>query len=172
MKRFLVSAAIIVSSNAWATQPENPGNGNGNQVHSENSSSASASASAASHAAAIGVGIGQGGVGGTGLGGEGGAGGIGGAGGVSSASQSYNVEAIRQSPSVFMNAPAPTAPCQATAGGFVSFIAGGGFAASYTLEQCEIRETARIAHGIGEQAMARKILCKAEFAKDLEECRI
>ena len=79
---------------------------------------------------------------------------------------------IRQSPSVFMNAPAPTAPCQATAGGFVSFIAGGGFAASYTLEQCEIRETARIAHGIGEQAMARKILCKAEFAKDLEECRI
>ena len=70
-----------------------------------------------------------------------------------------------------MNAPAPTAPCQATAGGFASFIAGVGFAASYTLEQCEIRETARIAHGIGEQTMARKILCKAEFAKDLEECR-
>lgn len=87
------------------------------------------------------------------------------------AGNTTSFDQVRQSPSVFMNTPAPTAPCQATAGGFVTFIAGGGFAASYTLEECEIRESARIAHGVGQAQMAKEIMCMGKFAKLTLSCK-
>lgn len=115
---------------------------------------------------------------GGGAGGEGGAGGAGGAANAvgGSASNSGNAQAvhfdqIRQSPSVFMNSPAPTAPCQATVGGFLSFIAGAGISGSYTLDNCEIREEARIAYGVGQPEIAKKILCMGKYASKTDECK-
>lgn len=109
---------------------------------------------------------------------EGGAGGAGGAANAvgGSASNSGNAQAvhfdqIRQSPSVFMNSPAPTAPCQATVGGFLSFIAGAGISGSYTLDNCEIREEARIAFGVGQPEIAKKILCMGKYASKTDECK-
>lgn len=117
-------------------------------------------------------GNGYGGLGGTGLGGAGGVG-MGGSGSASNQgiAQSIHFDQVRQSPAVFMNAPAPTAPCQASIGGFLSFIGGVGLAGSRTLKECELRETARIAHGIGRPDMAKRLLCMGEYASQLQECR-
>jgi hypothetical protein len=121
---------------------------------------------------------GAGGLGGNGYGGMGGAGGIGqggnGMGGNASNSgnsQSFHYDQVRQSPAVFMGAPAPTAPCQASLGGFLSFIGGVGLAGSRTLKECELRETARIAHAIGQPGMAKRLLCMGEYASQLEDCQ-
>lgn len=113
---------------------------------------------------------GAGGSGGTGAGGIG-QGGNGAGGSASSTGQSVHFDQIRQSPSVFMSAPAPTGPCQASRGGFFSFIGGAGLAYSSTLDECEIREESRIAAGIGQPEMAKAILCMAKYASRLEECR-
>lgn len=133
-----------------------------------------------------GTGIGNGGAGGNGFGGEahGGAGGVGqggiglggnGTGGDAtnagnSQSASMHIDQVRQSPAVFMNAPMPTANCQATMGGFLSFIGGAGFAVSRTLRECELRELSRSAYAIGQVEMAKFVLCKAEEAKDFKGC--
>lgn len=87
--------------------------------------------------------------------------------------QSMNFETHRSAPSMFMTSPNPTANCQAVlSGGFSAFIFGGIFGAgSYTLEQCEIREEARIAYGIGQQDMAKEILCMSKYAKQTEACK-
>ena len=116
-----------------------------------------------------------------GMGGSGGAGGIGGvgiggSGGTASNSgnaQSVNFDQVRQAPAVFMNAPMPTSPCQATAGGFLSmFIFGGaGVSGSYTLEQCEIREEARSLVGMGRSDLALKVMCMAKYSSRLQECK-
>jgi hypothetical protein len=126
-----------------------------------------------------GVGFGGNAQGGTGLGGLGqggiGQGGIGQGGAATSegSNQSSNVhfDQIRQSPSVFMGAPMPTAPCQASMGGFLSFIGGIGMAGSRTLEECEIRESSRIAHAVGEQKMAKEILCMGKYASQTSQCK-
>jgi hypothetical protein len=134
-----------------------------------------------------GTGIGNGGMGGIGIGGEahGGAGGVGqggfGQGGIgqggaatsegSNQSSIVQFDQVRQSPSVFMGAPMPTAPCQASMGGFLSFIGGIGLAGSRTLEECEIRESARISHAVGEQKMAREILCMGKYASRTSQCK-
>lgn len=114
------------------------------------------------------------GQGGNGFGGMGGAGGIGtGTGGNASNAgnaQSLHIDQVRQSPSVFMGSPAPTAPCQASVGGFLSFIGGIGLAGSRTLEECEIRESARISHAIGQPKMAKQILCMGKYASLTSEC--
>lgn len=119
---------------------------------------------------------GAGGLGGTAYGGIGGAGGIGtGTGGNASNagnSQSLHFDQVRQSPAVFMGAPMPTAVCQATAGGFLSFIGGAGFAASFTLAQCEIREEARSLAALGRPDLGLKIMCaSAKYTSQLDECR-
>jgi hypothetical protein len=85
-------------------------------------------------------------------------------------SQSFHYDQVRQSPAVFMGTPAPTAPCQASLGGFLSFIGGVGLAGSRTLKECELRETARIAHGIGQPGMAKRLLCMGEYASQLPDC--
>jgi hypothetical protein len=79
----------------------------------------------------------------------------------------------RQAPSVFMSAPMPTAPCQATAGGFLSlFIFGGaGLNGSYTLDECLIKEEARHWVSVGDLTIAKKVLCMAKFSKTLPECK-
>lgn len=119
---------------------------------------------------------GAGGLGGTAYGGIGGAGGIGtGTGGNASNagnSQSLHFDQVRQSPAVFMGAPMPTAVCQATAGGFLSFIGGAGFAASFTLAQCEIREEARSLAALGRPDLGLKIMCaSAKYTSQLDECK-
>ena len=123
-------------------------------------------------------GNGYGGLGGTGYGGLGGAGGIGGAGGNGTgtgtggdASNALHIDQPRQSPAVFMAAPLPTAPCQASMGGFLSFVGGIGLAGSRTLQECEIREEARMLGGIGRQDLALKVMCMAKYTSQLEECR-
>jgi hypothetical protein len=133
-----------------------------------------------------GTGIGNGGTGGTGIGGEahGGAGGIGqggiglggnGTGGEAtnagnSQSASMNINQERQSPAVFMSAPLPTAPCQATMGGFLSFIGGIGLAGSRTLQECEKRESSRIAYIIGQPKMALELMCMTEYGAKTSAC--
>ncbi len=119
---------------------------------------------------ATGGGGGMGGAGGVGLGGAGGVG-LGGAASNDGNSQSTTYEQVRQSPGVFMNAPAPTAPCQASRGGFLSFIAGAGIAYTETLEECEIRETSRIAHGVGQAQIAKEVLCMGKYARLTAACR-
>jgi hypothetical protein len=111
--------------------------------------------------------------GGTGFGGAGGIGtGTGGNASNTGNSQSLHFDQIRQSPAVFMGAPMPTAVCQATAGGFLSFIAGAGFAASFTLQQCEIREEARSLVGLGRPDLALRVMCaNAKYTSQLEECQ-
>jgi hypothetical protein len=85
-------------------------------------------------------------------------------------SQAMHFDQVRQSPAVFMGAPMATAPCQASMGGFLSFIGGIGLAGSRTLEECELRELSRIAYSIGQPAMALHVLCKAKYASDFEGC--
>jgi hypothetical protein len=126
-----------------------------------------------------GTGIGNGGMGGSGFGGEAhggvGQGGSGTGGAATNAgnnqSASMHFDQVRQSPAVFMGAPMPTAPCQASMGGFLSFIGGIGLAGSRTLEECEIRESARISHAIGAQKMAMEILCMGKYASRTAECK-
>ncbi len=120
-----------------------------------------------------GTGIGHGGEGGNGFGGTGGIGQGGAANNAgNSLSTSIQYDQVRQSPAVFMSAPMPTAVCQATAGGFLSFIAGAGFAASFTLDQCEIREEARSLVGIGRPDLALRVMCgNAKFTSKLAECQ-
>lgn len=122
---------------------------------------------------------GEGGSGGNGFGGMGGVGGIGQGGSAVGGNatntgnvQSLNFDQVRQSPAVFMSAPMPTAVCQATAGGFLSFIGGLGVAASFTLDQCEIREEARALAGLGRPDLGLKIMCaSAKYTSQLEECK-
>lgn len=86
--------------------------------------------------------------------------------------QSIHFDQIRQSPAVFMGAPMPTAVCQATAGGFLSFIGGAGFATSFTLAQCEIREEARSLAALGRPDLGLKIMCaSAKYTSQLDECK-
>ena len=125
-----------------------------------------------------GTGIGNGGMGGTGIGGEahGGAGGVGQGGAATSEGSNQTsivqFDQVRQSPSVFMGAPMPTAVCQATAGGFLSFIGGVGLAASFTLSQCEIREEARSLVGMGRPDLALQVMCmNAKYTSQLKECK-
>lgn len=121
-------------------------------------------------------GVGHGGLGGTGEGGhaEGGIGHGGDATGGEATNagnaQSLSTHQVRQSPAVFMGAPAPTAPCQASLGGFLSFIGGIGLAGSRTLEECEIRESGRIAHAIGQPEMAKEIVCMGKYAAKTRAC--
>lgn len=126
----------------------------------------------------IGMG-GAGGLGGSGGLGMGGAGGIGGQGGDGTGgaannignAQSIHFDQVRQSPSVFMGAPMPTSPCQASMGGFLSFIGGVGLAGSRTLEECEKREASRAAFGIGQAQMALEIMCMTEYGSKTSVCR-
>lgn len=142
---------------------------------SDNSSSQSTAFGGEGGNAAGGMGgIGQGGSGGTGIG-NGGTGGLGQGGAATNEgnhqSASMNFDQVRQSPSVFMNAPMPTAVCQATAGGFLSFIGGAGFGMSYTLNQCEVREEARTLVGLGRPDLALKIMCmNAKYTSQLPQC--
>lgn len=132
--------------------------------------------SSVSHGGAGGVGNGFGGAGGVGEGGhaEGGTGighgGDGTGGEANNAGNTLQTNQVRQSPAVFMGAPAPTAPCQASLGGFLSFIGGIGLAGSRTLEECEIRESSRIAHAIGQPQMAREIVCMGKYAAKTRAC--
>jgi hypothetical protein len=79
----------------------------------------------------------------------------------------------RNAPAVFMGSLFPTAPCQGTANGFLSaFVFGGvGGGMSFTLEQCEIREEARVAYGIGQPEIAKEILCMAKYASQTKFCK-
>lgn len=120
-----------------------------------------------------GTGIGHGGAGGEA---HGGTGGIGQGGAATNAgnnqSASMHFDQVRQSPSVLMTSPMPTAVCQATAGGFLSFIGGAGFGMSYTLDQCEIREEARSLVGMGRPDLALQVMCaNAKFTSQLPSCR-
>jgi hypothetical protein len=128
--------------------------------------------------------ISHGGAGGLGGNGYGGLGGMGGAGGIGQGgngtggnasntgnSQSFHYDQVRQSPSVFMGAPMPTGPCQASLGGFLSFIGGVGLAGSRTLEECEKREASRIAYSIGQQQMALEIMCMTEYGAKTSVCK-
>lgn len=121
-----------------------------------------------------GTGNGYGGAGGVGEGGhaEGGIGHGGDATGgeANNAGNTLQTNQVRQSPAVFMGAPAPTAPCQASLGGFLSFIGGIGLAGSRTLEECEIRESGRIAHAIGQPDMAKEIVCMGKYAAKTRAC--
>lgn len=129
---------------------------------------ASDSSSAQSNSSSMAAGNGFGGMGGTSYG----AGGVGtGTGGSSINSQSLHLDQVRQSPAVFMGAPMPTAPCQASIGGFLSFIGGIGLAGSRTLEECEKRESSRIAHSIGETRMAFEIMCMTEYGSKTSSCK-
>jgi hypothetical protein len=168
-KTFILLLLILILAygavDAWAD----------NQSSTSHSSS---SGGAGGLGGAGGTGIGNGGTGGNGFGGEahGGAGGIGQGGAASNAgnnqSSSMHFEQIRQSPAVFMSAPMPTAVCQATAGGFLSFIAGAGFAASFTLSACEVREEARSLVGMGRPDLALKVMCRnAQYTSQLDECK-
>lgn len=118
-------------------------------------------------------GIGYGGMGGTGGLGMGGNGGNGTGGAANNAgnSQSFSIDTPRQSPAVFMAAPPPTAVCQASLGGFLSFIGGIGLAGSRTLEECEMRESARLAHSIGQNQIALEIMCMTKYGSRTSVCR-
>jgi len=86
-------------------------------------------------------------------------------------SQAITYETVRQSPSVFLTAPHPTAVCQGSLGFFATFIGGLGFSTSHTLEECEKRETARVAFGIDQPAIAKQVLCMTKFASQTTECK-
>lgn len=127
-------------------------------------------------ASAIGGEGGAGGLGGYGgLGGIGGAGGMGGNGAGGTGGQGtggqIDIDTPRQSPAVFLNVPAPTAACQATIGGFLSFIGGIGLAGSRTLEECEMRETARLSYAIEQKEIALEILCMTTHASKTRHCK-
>ena len=126
-----------------------------------------AEANTSSHAAAVG-GKAYGGAGGNGFGGMGGTGGD-----AAGASNNVQFDQVRQwpSPSVLMSAPMPTAPCQASIGGFLSFIGGAGFAYSRTLQECEKRETARMAWSIGQSDMAKELICMTEYGSQTTQCQ-
>ncbi len=114
----------------------------------------------------------MGGVGQGGLGGEGGVGlGTGGTAMNTGNEQSLHIDTPRQSPAVFMNVPAPTAVCQATLGGFLSFIGGIGLAGSRTLEECEMRESSRLAYSIGQGVIALEILCMTKYGSQTSVCK-
>jgi hypothetical protein len=88
-----------------------------------------------------------------------------------SQSFSNSVHAPNQAPALLMGSLFPTAPCQAVIGGGFSMIFGGGaLAGSRTLDQCEIREAARIAHGVGQVDMAKEIICMGEYAAKTSQC--
>jgi hypothetical protein len=175
--RFLIGAVlVIVAIEAFCQSPIN---------NSVGSASSIGMGGAGGTASSIGNGYGgmggAGGLGGIGHGGEGGNG-FGGTGGIgqggaannagNSLSTSIQYDQVRQSPAVFMSAPMPTAVCQATAGGFLSFVAGAGFAASFTLDQCEIREEARSLVGMGRPDLALRVMCgNAKFTSKLSECK-
>ena len=77
-----------------------------------------------------------------------------------------------QAPNVSMSSMFPTAPCQAVLSAGFSFIGAGGAAAgSRTLDECEKREAARIAAGIGQGAMALEIMCMGEYASKTSQCK-
>jgi len=77
-----------------------------------------------------------------------------------------------QAPNVSMSSMFPTAPCQAVLSAGFSFIGAGGSAAgSRTLDECEKREAARIAAGIGQGAMALEIMCTGEYAAKTSRCK-
>jgi len=77
-----------------------------------------------------------------------------------------------QAPNVSMSSMFPTAPCQAVLSAGFSFIGAGGAAAgSRTLDECEKREAARIAAGIGQGAMALEIMCMGEYAAKTSQCK-
>lgn len=113
---------------------------------------------------------GMGGMGGLGVGGSGGNG-TGGAANNAGNHQSFSIDTPRQSPAVFMAAPPPTAVCQASMGGFLSFIGGIGLAGSRTLEECEMRESARLAHSIGQNQIALEIMCMTKYGSRTSVCR-
>ena len=189
MNPLLGSLLVIVPAEAF-------GQSGGNITNSVGSASAVGMGGAGGlggNASSIGQG-GAGGLGGIGYGGDasalggnanagggdggsgyGGAGGIGQGGAANNAgnhqSSSMQFEQIRQSPSVFMNTPMPTSPCQETMGGFLSFIGGAGFALSKRERECELRELSRAAYAIGQPRMAFHVLCKAEHAQDFEGCK-
>jgi hypothetical protein len=82
-----------------------------------------------------------------------------------------NSTTSHQAPGFAMSSMFPTAPCQAVLGVGFSFIGGGGAASgSRTLDECEKREAARIAHGIGQQQMAVEIMCMGEYASKTSQC--
>lgn len=168
MSRFqmavIAGLTLIVFAESRAATPLPPNNSISNSVSASSVGDVSATGGAAG---AGGVGLGMGG-----LGGEGGTGlGTGGTAMNTGNSQSTTYDQVRQSPSVFINTPMPTGPCQASRGGFLSFIGGAGIAYSETLSECEVRETARIAHGIGQAEMAKAIICQAKYAKDTPQCK-
>jgi hypothetical protein len=170
---FLLSLSPIASSDNSSAQGGNGFGGDGGTAFGGSSSSISQGGNGfggmGGQGGAGGLG-GDGGAGGTGYG-IGGAGGIGtGTGGNASNSQSLHFDQVRQSPAVFMGAPMATAPCQASMGGFLSFIGGIGLAGSRTLEECEIRESARISHAIGQPKMAKQIICMGKYASQTREC--
>lgn len=115
---------------------------------------------------------GAGGLGGTGLGGLGGLGGA--ATSVASVaqgnSQNVTLNPGTHSPAIMAPAMWPTAPCQGTTSIGLSFIGGAAFGTSRTLDQCEIREAARVAHGLGEVAMSREIICMSQYAAKTSQC--
>ena len=176
---FLLSMALWLSAYSKGACADNTA------ISSESHSSASSAAAGGAGGNATGIGMV---LGGDSQGGAGGAGGAGGVGGVghggtggtgqggaayntgSGNAQNLNFEQQRQSPAVFMQAPMPTAACQASVGGFLSFIGGAGFAYSRTLRECEIREASRLAYSINQSAMAKELICMGEYASQTKAC--
>jgi hypothetical protein len=179
--RIVLMIALLASPQVWADNQHaqaTANGGTGGNATGIGHGGLGGTASGFGGAGGIGGAGGLGGLGGIGQGGEG-HGGLGGAGGVGQGgtatndgnSQGVSIDQPRQSPSVFMGAPAPTAPCQASMGGFLSFIGGIGLAGSRTLEECEVRESSRIAHAIGQPDMAKEIICMGKYASKTRACR-
>lgn len=77
-----------------------------------------------------------------------------------------------QAPAMFMPAPPPTAPCQATIGGVLSlFIFGGvGGNGSYDLQWCRILEEARLWVANGDRDTAAEVLCQSKYSENTIRC--
>ena len=167
MKPLVVLIGLLASASVAAQQTLNGGlTGNIPSANTAiiNQSLGIAGGGAGGTAKADANGIGNG-YGGSGTGGNGGD--------ANNAGNDQNVifKNPQQSPTMIVYAPPPTAPCQASIGGFLSFIGGIGIAGSRTLEECEIRESSRIAHGVGQPEIAKEILCMGKYAAQTEMCK-
>lgn len=139
--------------------------------------SQSNSSSLGGNASSTAIGLGLGGNANA-YGGSGGAGGIGGQafggnGGTSDNALSLSLSSPHQAPSVLMGSLFPTAPCQGAANGFLStfFFGGIGGGSSFTLDQCEVREEARMLNGMGRADLALQVMCMAKYTSRLPICR-
>lgn len=175
-----ISLAVMLANSSYSRadshSPINLGINLGQGTQAGAGAAAWSDSSAVSNSNSISSSISNGGTGGNGYG----YGGTGGAGGISNATNQGNTQSLssnfsspHQAPAVMQGSLFPTAPCQGTANGFLSaFVFGGiGGGSSFTLSNCEIREEARVAYGIGQSEIAKKILCMGKYASKTPECK-